>query len=240
LFRSSLRGSDVASGVLTLISTAHATKGKILLGASSAFDELNTRLGIGTASPAVALDVVGGLSTTGDQVCGGNHSVAGDLPVTGVGQSRVISKGSAESRTSTTLSNDATLTATVVAGGTYDVTFVLLCDGGATGQTKTAWVVPSGSSGLKACWGPTAVAKATTTPGWNDRANTAMRSGGHGHTTAVTYSQQSTGNGIAIMERSLVAITTNGSITLQWAQNAADANGTSLYGSSYMIITRYI
>jgi hypothetical protein len=57
-----LRGTDTASGTLTLSSTAHATKGKILFGASSAYDEANVRLGIGTASPATTLEVDG--STT--------------------------------------------------------------------------------------------------------------------------------------------------------------------------------
>ena len=51
-----LYGSQAASGTLTLSSTLDATKGKILFG-TSAYDEVNNRLGIGTASPAVALDV---------------------------------------------------------------------------------------------------------------------------------------------------------------------------------------
>jgi len=43
---------------LTLSSTANATKGKINLGASSAFDEVNTRLGIGTTSPIARLHAI--------------------------------------------------------------------------------------------------------------------------------------------------------------------------------------
>ena len=53
-----IKGSAAASGNLTLQSTSHATKGKILFGIS-AYDEVNNRLGIGTASPSVALDVNG-------------------------------------------------------------------------------------------------------------------------------------------------------------------------------------
>lgn len=45
-----LSGSESASGTLTLKSTTSGTKGKILFG-SSAYDETNNTLGIGTASP---------------------------------------------------------------------------------------------------------------------------------------------------------------------------------------------
>lgn len=47
----SLTGGTAASNNLTLSSTSSVTKGKINLGASAAFDEANTRLGIGSASP---------------------------------------------------------------------------------------------------------------------------------------------------------------------------------------------
>lgn len=51
-------GSTSASGTLTLQSTSHATKGKILLG-TSAYDEVNNRLGLGTASPSQILTLNG-------------------------------------------------------------------------------------------------------------------------------------------------------------------------------------
>lgn len=47
----SLTGGTAASNNLTLSSTSSVTKGKINLGASAAFDEANTRLGVGSASP---------------------------------------------------------------------------------------------------------------------------------------------------------------------------------------------
>jgi hypothetical protein len=53
-----LIGGTAAGENLTLQSTAHATKGKILFG-TSAYDEVNNRLGIGTALPGAALDVSG-------------------------------------------------------------------------------------------------------------------------------------------------------------------------------------
>lgn len=50
---------SVSSGAnLTLGSTSHATKGKLLFG-TSAYDEANNRLGIGTASPSFAFDLTG-------------------------------------------------------------------------------------------------------------------------------------------------------------------------------------
>lgn len=48
-------GGTGASEALTLNSTAHATKGKILLGANSAYDENNKFLGLNTAAPNARL-----------------------------------------------------------------------------------------------------------------------------------------------------------------------------------------
>jgi hypothetical protein len=50
----SVVGGTAASNSLTLSSTSNATKGKILFG-TSAYDEVNNRLGIGTASPSSLL-----------------------------------------------------------------------------------------------------------------------------------------------------------------------------------------
>ena len=51
-----LIGGTLSGNNLTLSSTSHATKGKILFG-TSAYDEVNNRLGIGTISPTASLDV---------------------------------------------------------------------------------------------------------------------------------------------------------------------------------------
>lgn len=60
-----LSGSAASGGGLTLRSTTHATKGSILFG-TSAYDEVNNRLGIGVAAPLVTLDVGGVLSVRGN------------------------------------------------------------------------------------------------------------------------------------------------------------------------------
>lgn len=76
-----VRGAIISAGTLTLSSTSHATKGKLLFG-TSAYDEVNNRLGIGTASPGVALEVVGQItaSTIGQApVVQGGTGAAGTL-----------------------------------------------------------------------------------------------------------------------------------------------------------------
>lgn len=54
-----LNGDTASGGNLTLHSTAHATKGKILLGTASAYDQANDRIGVGTQSPTYHLHLKG-------------------------------------------------------------------------------------------------------------------------------------------------------------------------------------
>lgn len=60
-----LYGGTGSGDNLQLLSTSHATMGKILIGANSAYDDVNERLGIGTTSPGgpLALVVTGTYST---------------------------------------------------------------------------------------------------------------------------------------------------------------------------------
>jgi hypothetical protein len=55
-----LEGDTASGGNLTLSSTHHGTKGKIILGSLSAYDQVNRRLGLRTITPAQALDIVSG------------------------------------------------------------------------------------------------------------------------------------------------------------------------------------
>jgi len=57
IFTPLVNGASTASGTLTLASTSNATKGKILFG-TSAYDEVNNRLGLGTTSPAFDFDLI--------------------------------------------------------------------------------------------------------------------------------------------------------------------------------------
>lgn len=90
---------------VTLTSNATVTKGKVYLGTAntSAYDEANDRLGIGTASPTVPLDVNGaarvrGLTTAGPVTtdASGNLSSSASLGVTqgGTGTTTQFTQGS--------------------------------------------------------------------------------------------------------------------------------------------------
>lgn len=60
----SVIGGNASGNNLTLSSTSNATKGKILFG-TSAYDEVNDRLGIGTTSPTAVLHIKAGTATAG-------------------------------------------------------------------------------------------------------------------------------------------------------------------------------
>lgn len=80
-----VQGSASSAGTLTLKSTSHATKGKILFG-TSAYDEVNNRLGVGTSTPSVPLEVSGSALFAGSVSVSGansNLSVAGSASVSG-------------------------------------------------------------------------------------------------------------------------------------------------------------
>lgn len=61
-------GGTASGNNLTLSSTSNATKGKLIFG-TSAYDEVNNRLGIGLASPTAAIDITGA-SLSGSQNTG--------------------------------------------------------------------------------------------------------------------------------------------------------------------------
>ena len=67
-------GGSASGENLTLSSTSNSTKGKINLGANSAYDEVNKRLGIGTSTPNYPLEVITGQKP----VHFGNTTATGD------------------------------------------------------------------------------------------------------------------------------------------------------------------
>jgi hypothetical protein len=73
-----LIGGTASGQNLTLQSTSNATKGKIIFG-TSAYDEVNNRLGIGTTTPGNLLSIVGNSSTFGGVAFNvKNSNVSGD------------------------------------------------------------------------------------------------------------------------------------------------------------------
>src|SRR5689334_2660922 len=99
-----LYGGTAAGENLILGSTAHATKGKIQFGASSAYDEANVRLGIGTLSPQAGLHV-------------GVNSHSGGTSVDGVIEGRLL-MGDNIASTGFTSGQAMTVLQNAVTGGT--------------------------------------------------------------------------------------------------------------------------
>jgi hypothetical protein len=69
----SVVGGTAASNSLTLSSTSNATKGKILFG-TSAYDEVNNRLGIGTTTPTSIIQSTGSITASSANAKGVNFA----------------------------------------------------------------------------------------------------------------------------------------------------------------------
>lgn len=137
-----VQGSTASGGDLTLKSTTHATKGTIFLGAAatSGFDEVNGRLGIGTASPSVALEVEGAADISGNLVVGG------DLSITGIGQMIYVEKSGDQTNATTTLANVTGMSFTAVANAKYLIMLRVAYDAPTATDIKISWTVPSGAT----------------------------------------------------------------------------------------------
>jgi len=125
----SIIGGTDASSSLTLSSTSNATKGKLLFG-TSAYDEVNNRLGLGISTPATTLDVSGKANI--------EYSATTDFPL-------VIKNTNASATTSNVLSFDCSAT------GADQPVFINLASANAKGisffasnQAITATPVASG------------------------------------------------------------------------------------------------
>jgi len=173
-----LRGGVNASETLTLFSTAHATKGKILFG-TSAYDEANNRLGIGTASPTTAIEVASGGVVTAPRYV--SNIATGTAPLTVTSTTLVSNlnvdflRGYAPAVTSSA----ASLVVVTGSGGKIDLTFLTevialsnLSD--VSGVTGTGSTVVMSTS-------PTIATPTLTTPTIADFTNA-----NHSHTSAAT------------------------------------------------------
>lgn len=71
-------GGSGSAGTLTLLSTSNATRGKVIFGnaATTAYDDVNDRLGIGTSSPSYKLHVKDGAITVDNSVTSSSGSLS--------------------------------------------------------------------------------------------------------------------------------------------------------------------
>ncbi len=119
-------GQTVVGGVdagddLTLSSTSNATKGSIIMG-SSAYDEVNNRLGIGTTTPSTALEVNGNISSNGSITS--SSSSAGMGYSTGAGGSIIQNNSKSDPVTINNISGQI-ITNNAVMGNNSQVSFTV-------------------------------------------------------------------------------------------------------------------
>ena len=152
----------------------------------------------------------------------------------------IVTKEANEDRASTTtLTNDTDLVATLEANARYHVTFLIHFAALDAAQFQTAWTVPSGSSGVRSAAGA-----AWTLAGGAATAQAAdggyHRSGVHAFTTAVRYgSRNSASNQCVCVEEAYVTTSsTAGTLALQWAQAVSNATATRVAAGSSLHVRR--
>lgn len=164
-------------------------------------------------------------------------AVAGNLSVTGIGQTRYIAKTADETiNSSTTLQNDDHLVLSVVANAVYLFTLDLYMTESTdyVGDFKMSFTCPTGATFDMHGAG----AHATSFTGGTSSDGEWI--GKLAATSAAATLAFGVGNvltGVRIYGR-LVMSSTAGNFQLQWAQNTSDASGTTLKAGSYMAMTR--
>jgi hypothetical protein len=136
--------------------------------------------------------------------------------------------------TVTATSDPDLVTDTLTAGGVYYVKFVIRFAALTAAGLRTAWLVPSGTTGNKCVMGPGQTNAANAT----DAIVLDMRWAVHGYATNCLYTdpRNSTTNQTFVIEEALVSIgSTAGTIAMQWAQNVTNATGTIVNNNSYIM-----
>lgn len=134
----------------------------------------------------------------------------------------------------TTLADDPDLTVTLEANATYRVIFRLFYAALDVARFKTAWTVPSGTTGNRAAVGPDqgVILSGTSSGGQG-------RWGVHNYTTACTYgTRDSAVNLCSAVEESIVVTTTSGTLAIQWAQVTSNATASRLGTGSSLHVKR--
>ncbi len=122
-----LNGGTAASENLTLRSTAHATRGKLLFGTGAAYEETTTRLGIGTQSPAAEVHA---LATTEQLRLGYDASNYGSVTVSASGV--VANTATGGQWTYRATSSSATLGSELITNGDFAANLTGWTDSGAS------------------------------------------------------------------------------------------------------------
>lgn len=149
------------------------------------------------------------------------------------GHSKFVRKTGDESITNNTLQDDNHLILAVDASSTYIFKVFLLVDGGTTGDLKTAFTFPTGSTLHFTGHGPTT---GLASGSGGDAEFNGRQSATSGSTT-ISFGTSGSRLGI-MLEGILITGSTSGSLTLQWAQNTTDVTATTLKSGSWMKLQR--
>ena len=145
----------------------------------------------------------------------------------------VIKSGDTPRVSNVTIASDPDLvTDTLTAGGIYAVEFDIRFGALQSAGIKTAWSVPSGSSGLKDTQGP-----GPNNAVESNASNTEMKWTVSQYTTNIAYTNPRNTSTLLchLIEKSIITIgATAGPITFQWAQNSSAATATVVVGGSYV------
>lgn len=182
---------------------------------------------------AGAATVTGSLTVSDDITVTDDVTIGGDLTVTGKGSVQYVTKGSAESVTSSTTIQDDNDMQVTLGVGTYRVEAFISATGAAAGDLKLQWnFAGTASATYRSCVGPAV--------GSTDATSSALfRSSSHTLANAVTYGTDGT-NTTAISEDLLLVVTVGGLLKMQWAQNTSSATSTTLTVSTRMFVTRVV
>ncbi|MFL1903074.1 hypothetical protein ACJWDR_28815 [Streptomyces tauricus] len=151
----------------------------------------------------------------------------------------VIAKGTNEDRSSTTtLTNDSELVATLEANALYHIQFFIHFAAIEAAQIQTQWAVPASATGVRS-----AASAAWTLAGGAATASAAdggyHRSGVHAYTTAVRYgTRASASNQVVAQEESILTTVSAGTLALQWAQAVSNATATRVAAGSSLHVRR--
>jgi hypothetical protein len=158
---------------------------------------------------------------------------AGDVPTADQLNDKIlVAKAAGQIVNNTaTLANDAELTAAVSANTTYSFQVSLIFTSNTTPDIKYAFTFPSGAT---CAWGSVRLVSGASPTGDADF-------GAYSSATSGTSAVAAAGTGgvqLALITGALFVGATAGSLTLQWAQNTANASDTTVHAGSWLLLNR--